>query len=71
MMIEFKKNINLDAVMVHASMRGLFDPCILGLGMTVSEGYARAMWLKKQSDKYIRSVSDRVVEMENEPPEVE
>lgn len=63
--MKFKRDIELDAVMVHASMLGLFEPCAISQGMSPNEAYARAYWLKRQPIEYIEKVSNRVVELEN------
>lgn len=64
--MSFKKDVNLDAVLVHASMRGLFVPCTIGLGMKPHEAYGRAEWLKTQSKRYLADVSNRVAEIEKD-----
>jgi hypothetical protein len=64
--MKYNKNIELDAKMVHAASIGLFDCFAYQSFKTPDEAYGRAMWLKKQSESYIKEVSDRVVEIEKE-----
>jgi hypothetical protein len=61
-----EKDVNLDAQLVYAAMRGQFVPCAIALDMTANEAFDRAAWLKRQSAAYITQVSDRVVEMESQ-----
>ena len=62
----YKKDLELDARLVHAAMRGLFARFVVGMGtMTTSEAFGRAEWLKRQSDAYVQLVTDRVIELEN------
>lgn len=63
-MIRFKKDIELDAKMVLAGMRGQFVPCAISLGMTASQAFDRAEWLKKQSRQYIHAVTLQVKKLE-------
>jgi hypothetical protein len=60
------KNVNLDAQLVYAAMRGAFVPAAIGLGITANEAFDRAAWLKRQPTEYVAQVSDRVVEIENQ-----
>ena len=62
--MKFKKDIKLDAVLVHARIHGLYEVAAIGLGLTASEAYNRSLWLRKQSSKYIDQVSDKVVKIE-------
>lgn len=64
----FLQNVSLDAALVHAAMNGLFDAAAIQFGLTPSETYFRAFWLKRLSEFYIKKVSDRVVEIEKESP---
>jgi hypothetical protein len=66
----FKRDVHLDAILVHAAINNLFEPCAIGLGMTADEAFGRAKWLKKQSKSYILSVSEEVVRIENEAKEI-
>ena len=61
---KFSADVQLDATLVLAAMRGLFVPCAIGLGMTPDEAYGRAAWLKKQPEKYISAVADAAAERE-------
>jgi hypothetical protein len=61
-----KPDVKLDATLVHASLRGLFVPCAIGLGLTTDEAFGRAEWLKKQPETYITEVSEAVEKMETE-----
>ena len=61
-----EKDIKLDAILVHAAMRGMFEPCAIGLGMTADEAFKRCEWLKNQSESYIKSVTKEVVYIESE-----
>lgn len=61
-----RRNIKLDATLVHAAIMGLIVPCAIGLGMTSDEVDARATWLKKQPMSYVKQVSDEVVRLEKE-----
>jgi len=63
--MKFTKNIELDAVFVHAATIGLFALCAMQLGFTIDEADKRAKWLKKQDEEYIHAVCVRVVELEN------
>lgn len=63
---KFKKDIDLDAKLVLAALRGMFEPVAMQIFRTPDEAFCRAEWLKHQSDSYISKVSDKVVEMENE-----
>ena len=62
--MEFERNVELDAVMVRASMLGLFELFAIQYFETASEAWARAEWLKKQPEEYIMQVSDLVEEQE-------
>jgi hypothetical protein len=59
-----EQDLELDAVLVHASIRGLWAQAAIYFGMTVGEAHARAEWLKVQPQAYISKVSDRVQELE-------
>jgi hypothetical protein len=59
-----KKNVQLDALLVHAAMHGLFDRAAIGLGLTANEAYSRAAWLKEQSDSYVQKVAEAVAKLE-------
>jgi len=63
--MKFKKDVRVDAILVHAAMHDLFAPAAIGLGLTATEAFGRAMWLKHQSAAYIIEVTDKVLEMEN------
>lgn len=65
-MTTFKKNVKLDAKLVHASMHGLFVPCAIQLGFTAQEASGRAEWLKRQDEEYVTKVANEVVIMECE-----
>ncbi len=61
-------NVELDAVLVLAGMRGGLH-AVLGTAMRLGlsepdEAIDRAAWLRKQSDDYITQVVNRVVELE-------
>lgn len=65
-----EKNIELDAQMVLASMKGGIDG-LMQLGFRLKHIFTttnmvtdRAAWLKEQSPKYIKQVSDRAAEIE-------
>ena len=60
----YKKDPDLDAKLVHAAMKGRFELCAISLGMTTSEAFGRAEWLKKQSRQYIHSVETRIAGLE-------
>lgn len=63
----FPRDIERDAVLVHASMRGLHIPAAIGLGLTPDEALVHhPAWLKAQGASYIHQVSRRVAEMEGE-----
>ena len=61
-----EQNIQLDAMLVHARIHGLIVPYGIGSGKTPNEIFLRMKWLRKQPDSYLKKVSDRVVEIENE-----
>lgn len=67
----FKENIELDARMVFAAMRGGIDGVmswalmhrdIFTTTRTVTD---RCDWLKRQSEEYITKVSERAAELES------
>lgn len=62
---EYEENIELDAILVHSAMLGMFEPAAIQLGLSPSEAFGRAAWLKRQSEEYITKVSNRVVELED------
>jgi hypothetical protein len=69
-MKKFKQNIELDARLVLAGMRGGMDG-IMQVAFTMIDIFPtteivtdRCIWLKRQSDKYIKNVCKRVVELE-------
>lgn len=60
----FKKDVELDAQMLYAGMKGMFEPYCIQQGMTTSEAFGRAEWLKKQSRQYIHAVEMEVRRIE-------
>jgi len=67
----YKKDADLDAVLVHASMRGQFALAAMGKGLKPDEAFGRAKWFgelarsKKKADMlYKKKVIARVMEME-------
>lgn len=65
---KFKKNVLMDAILVHGAMHGLFVPAAIYLGMTPDEANERAYWLKSQSEDYISKVSEAVASYERRHP---
>jgi hypothetical protein len=65
-MSEYKQDLELDTIMVHAAMNGLFDLLAIQKFKTPQEAYERALWLKKQPEFYITAVNNRVAEIEKE-----
>lgn len=63
---KYKKDVRLDAVLVHAAIHGQFVPAAIQLGLTADEAWKRAYWLKSQSEDYINKVADAVVAYEKE-----
>lgn len=62
----FKRDVKLDATLVHAGMRGLFPLAAMGLGLKPDEAFGRAEWFKKQPKAYRDKVVAEVLEMEKE-----
>jgi len=67
---KFEQNVELDASLVLASMKGGIDgymnACFLRRDMfpDTDTAMARAEWLKKQDKAYITKVSERAAELE-------
>jgi hypothetical protein len=61
-----KKNVKLDALLLHAALHDLFVPCAIGLHLTPDEAFGRSDWLRKQKTSYIQKVIALVMEIENE-----
>lgn len=63
-----KPNVNLDAILVHASMSGGFEKfCFAAMNLGFKgpdEALKRADWLKKQPKAYVDQVVAKVQQME-------
>lgn len=53
---EFEENAKLDAALIHAAMHGMFVQAAMQAGLQPSEAFARAEWMKAQSEAYIKKV---------------
>lgn len=69
MKYKFKENVELDAKMVFMGMRSGID-AVMGFGMAHKDEFptpdhvmARGAWLKKQSEEYIKKVSEKASEL--------
>ena len=65
----FIENVELDARLVLASMKGGMDAIInyafaCKSFSTPNDAVKRCIWLKKQKPLYLKAVSDKVVELE-------
>lgn len=62
---DFQQDVERDAVLVHAAMRGLVVPAAIRLGLEPDDAFVRhPEWLRRQPVAYIKRVADRVTKME-------
>lgn len=64
-MNKYKRNVDLDATLVHAAMAGLFVPCAIQLGLSPDEAFGRSLWLKRQPKSYVDKVVNKVMEIQD------
>lgn len=63
--MKFKKDVELDARLVLAGMKGVFEQAAVALGLDgPSQAFGRAEWLKKQSRQYIHQVEMKIKKLE-------
>lgn len=68
--MRFDKNVELDARMVLAAMKGGIDGYMNAAFLRTNNfsntnaAMERAKWLKKQNPKYLKEVTNRVIELE-------
>ncbi len=62
---KFKKNIELDALMVDAGMQQLGPVFAMQTGMSPNEYFQRTEWLSKQNFSYQELVTVRVLKLQD------
>lgn len=61
----WKLDVDRDATIVDAGMRGLHARLGLALGISPDELYRHSQWLKRQNETYLDQVTARVIQLQD------